>query len=168
MNELTNIELNEISLVAEGANPEAKILLFKSKTGTKNSTFPIPHSTLELELRELRELTNSLKESVTKAQAKQEIEQLRKYEVLGTPAEKLQSMLAKAKAVSPEIYRTTLAALDESLTVLEKSKAFSEIGTSKSSGIPADVEQLSKSIQKKNPTLSQREAWDRAFLELGR
>ena len=31
MNELTELKLEEVSLVAEGANPEAKILLYKSK-----------------------------------------------------------------------------------------------------------------------------------------
>lgn len=161
MNELTEVKLEEVSLVAEGANPEAKILLYKSKD--KPDDKPEADSVV-VELAELRELAKSLRESVEKSQTAQEVEALRKFEVLGTPAEKLQRILKTAKAHSQELYDSTLATLEESLAVLNKSKLFEEVGTSRAGG-NSDAQEIAKSIQKNNPALSWREALDKAYVQ---
>ena len=159
MNLLTNLEIDEVSFVDAGANPEANVTIFKrdeAKSESKSETFD------ELTA-ELKSLTDKLNEHVAKAEDAEFHKIAERYEILGTDADKLAPMLKAAAKSNPTLYETAIRVLDSALTAVEKSGTFVEIGKTGTNHETADVQKIAAQIQKSQPNLTWRQALDAAF-----
>lgn len=115
------------------------------------------------EVKELKELVKSLAAQLDEQIAKAEDEKLlavaKKYELLGTPTDKLVKMFKAAKAVDMETYNAAIESLD---IMLDKHAVlYAEIGKSGDGAKPDAQTQISKAvaeIRKANPTMSERDA----------
>lgn len=188
MNKLTELEINEVSLVDSGANPGANITLFKRNfpkknrpqnqpqnqpqpkifdTQPKNSdlqTQVVKNQTQVDELSTLlKSLTDKLNEHIDKAENVEFRKIAERYEILGTDADKLAPMLKSAANLNPQLYQTAIKVLDGALEAVKKSGVFDElgkVGTRKNSG---DIQTFAAQIQKSQPNLSWRQALDAAY-----
>lgn len=187
MTQLTELNIEEVSLVDAGANPQANILLFKRKEVEKmpeeilevqeksesddtSSTGDVKKSAdLEQERAELakaQETVNSLiatlQEHVEKAETAELLKVAKKYEILGHKAEDLAEQLRGLKKF-PEMYESLIKSFDGALAAVEKSRAYEEIGKSGRNMGVIEIEKVADEIQKQNPEMSRRDAIDKAY-----
>ena len=89
----------------------------------------------------------------------------KKYEIIGKKAEELVPVFKSLKAAGGDAYNQMITVLDASVTAVEKSGIFSEIGKKGSTG-EADawtsIEKHAEEIQKSMPTLTRVQAIDKA------
>lgn len=192
MNKLKELIIKEVSLTAEGKNPEAYVTLFKAKE-EKNMEEKNKMEQNEVEksagevvaevekkmdaaanleaVTKLETLVKSLAarldEQISKAEDAEFMAIAKKYELLGTPAEELAPLLKSTKAANPTAYESAIKVLDVSMNALTKAGIFEEIGKSGDGAKPDAQTQISKAvaeIRKANPGMSEREAIDAAFL----
>ena len=180
MNQLTNLEVEEVSMVDVGANPEAQVVLFKRKeVEPVNEEVtkieepiekPEPDATT-VEKTEFAQLTDTvaklaarLEEQIAKAEDKEWLAKAAKYEILGEDPTKLAQLLKATSKASPELHATAVKALDTALAALQKAGTFEEIGKTGAGGAPT-IEKIATEIRKQHPELTRRQALDRAFQE---
>ena len=119
------------------------------------------HPAVRAELERLRKQADAAEERELQEVAK-------KYEIIGKKAEELVPMLKSLKAAGGDAYAQMIAVLDASVSAVEKSGIFSEIGksggaaTSSADGAWAQIEKHAETIQKAAPTLTWAEAVDKA------
>ena len=163
MNLLTNLEIDEVSFVDEGANPEANVTIFKHKTASDAPK--VPESADLSGLTSLVEnLISKLDMHVERAEDAKIRAVAERYEILGTDADKLAPMLKAAAKSNPQAYETVIKILDRALSVVEKSGVFAEVGK-RGDKPPSDceIQTLATEFQKANPNLSWRQALDMAY-----
>ena len=183
MNKLKELEVNEISLVDEGANPKAQVVFFKRKEEKNMEEKPKEAENLKSEVTKLgktlaeREasekiaadneqvtalldrVSKRLEEHIAKAEMSELLKIASKYEILGEKAEELASVLKKAKGT--EFYDKIISNLDRELAIVEKQGLYEEIG--KSQNASTNVEEVAKRIQQSEPKLTWRQALDKAY-----
>lgn len=160
MSKLENLTIEEVSLVDEGANPEAKILFYKSKKQPEKPP----------EVDELAAVVKRLETEVAKQTEilkRREFEQIAaKYELAGENAQELAKTLQKAKDAGEETYNYIIKLLDDKLKAAEASKTFEELGKS-GAGVAdsprAQIEKIAQDLMSKDPTLPYRKAIEKAF-----
>lgn len=150
MNELKDLKVEEVSLVDEGANPEADIVLAKRKDDDAAQAL------IERLTKRLADMERQLEEDELRKVAA-------KYSLLGEEPVELAKSLKQAKTAG--IYDQTIKLLDTTLALVEKSGTFKELG--KSGNRDGSVEETAASLQKRNPQLSRREALDLAWQKIG-
>lgn len=115
------------------------------------------HPAVKAELERLRKSADAAEERELQEVAK-------KYEIIGKKADELVPMLKSLKATGGDAYNQMIAVLDASVTAVEKSGLFKEIG--KRGGGDGDawatIEKHAEAIQKSAPTLSWNQAIDKA------
>lgn len=176
MSKLTELEVNEISLVDDGANPEAQVVFFKrkeEKTMGEKATVE-REATGKAEMEKAAEkiaadnaevtalyerLNKRLEEHIEKAETSELKKIASKYEILGEKADELASVLKKAKGT--DLYDKIISNLDRELAIVEKQGLYEEIG--KSQNATNNVEEVAKKIQQSEPKLTWRQALDRAY-----
>ena len=201
MTKLTNLEIEEVSFVDAGANPEAHVTIFKRKEDTQMDeqkiieTTPVekndkaeevtkaeevskPEVTAKSEevaktdgfnelTATLKDLTDRLNAHIEKAEDAEFRKIAERYEILGTPAEKLAPMLKAASKSNPQVYETAIKVLDGALAAVEKAGTFEEIGK-RGDGLKSDgqeqIQTYAAEIQKAKPHLTKRQALDEAYL----
>lgn len=154
MSELKNLEINEVSLVDAGANPEAKILLTKRKDDDANTI--------------LQRLSDKLAAQIQKFEDAELLQVAKRYEILGEKAEELASQLKTIKAADAKAYDTLIKKFDAALAVVNKSGKFEELGKRGAAIGNGDVKKMAAQIKKADPTLSDRWAMDKAYCRLER
>lgn len=192
MNKLKDLFIKEVSLTAEGKNPEAYVTLFKAKEEknmgekviveqeTVEKSAPEVEAKIEKKMETadnldavtkletmVKSLAARLDEQISKAEDAEFMAIAKKYELLGTPATELAPLLKSTKAANPVAYESAIKVLDVSLNALTKAGIFEEIGKSGDGAKPDAQTQISKAvaeIRKANPTMSERDAIDAAFL----
>lgn len=157
MTTLTNLEIDEVSLVDAGANPEANILIFK-RDELKSDNFGELTATL-------KNLTDKLNEHVTKAEDAEFHKIAERYEILGTDADKLAPMLKAASKTNQQLYETAIRVLDGALEAVKKSGTFDELGKRGTNNSTPDIQKIAAQIQKSQPNLTWRQAIDAAYLQ---
>ena len=150
MKELTNLEITEVSLVDEGANPEANVILFKRKDAAKNA--------------ELDGLIKRLTIQIEKAEESELRKTAEKYEILGESADNLVKALKQAKSAGNA--ETLVRLLDTALKAVESSGIFHELGKSGSGSTEVSLEKMAARFQKSEPNLSWRQALDKAYRQV--
>lgn len=217
MNNLKDLELEEVSLVDAGANPAAKVVLFKRKDDTevKKQDAPQVEATIEktaepqvdaekealqkrvAELEKvlaerdaadkaevekaaaeklaadnakvtelLDRLEKRVEEHIEKAETSELLKIASKYEILGEKADELAKVLKTVKGT--DVYDKIIGNLDRELACVEKAGTFTEIGKRGDGGSYGDQTQIHKfaaEIKKAEPTLTDRQALDKAFQE---
>lgn len=116
------------------------------------------HPAVAAELKELRKRADAAEERELQSVAK-------KYEILGKKPEELAKTLKSLKDAGGTAYDDMIGVLDQSLTMVEKSGAFTEIGKKGNGGTPdawAQIEKHADEIQKNAPTLTRNQAIDKA------
>ena len=178
MNELKNLYVEEVSLVDAGANPVAKVVLFKRKEDKTvenhdkaQYTKPEPDALL-VEKKNFEEITATLKNlterlntHIEKAEDAEFLKIAQKYELLGEKAEELAPKLKKMKAY-PDAYDTAIRALDNALAAVKKAGTFEELGKRGDGagyGGQEQIQKIAAEIKKADPTLTDRQALDKAF-----
>ena len=181
MTKLTNLEIDEVSFVDAGANPEAHVTIFKRKEDTQMDEQKVAEATddvanakddvaksdgFEELTATLQDLTNRLNAHIEKAEDAEFRKIAERYEILGTPAEKLAPMLKAASKSNPQMYETAIKVLDGALSAVEKAGTFEEIGK-RGDGLKPDtqtqIQAFATEIQKSQPKLTWRQALDEAF-----
>ena len=157
MSELKNLEIEEISLVDAGANPEAEILLFKRKAAQAENA--------DVE-KAFARLNRRLEEHIAQAENAELLKVASKYEILGEKAEELAATLKKMKTAG--VYAEYISKLERELEYVQKAGVFEELGKSGRSSFSADVEKMAAEFQKADPTLSWRFALDKAYQKVGK
>ncbi|MBQ3451885.1 MAG: hypothetical protein IJG32_06450 [Selenomonadaceae bacterium] len=148
MSELKNLEVDEVSLVDAGANPEAKILLTKRDA----------HDNI------LQRLSDKLAAQIQKFEEAEFLQVAKRYEILGEKAEELAPELKKLKDADPAAYDLPIKKFDTALELYQKAGTFEEIGKSGTTS-GDDVHKLAAQIQKAE-NLSERWALDKAYQTL--
>ena len=220
MNELKELEVDEVSLVDAGANPEAQIVFFKrkeEKSMSKKETAAevVKQEELQLEVAKAEEpavdaekaelqkrvaelearlaerdaaeraavekaaqeklaadnaeisaaferLNKRFEEYVEKAEDAELMKVATKYEILGEDATRLTATLKKMKAAG--VYDEYVGKLDRELALVEKQGTFSELGKVGAGSAAVSVEKIAKKIQDAEPSLTWRQALDKAFV----
>lgn len=108
-------------------------------------------------------LNKRFEEYVAKAEDAELLKVASKYEVLGENAEQLSATLKKMKAAG--VYDEYVSKLDRELAYVEKSGTFSEIGKSGYNSQAVSIEKYAAQIRKADPSLTERQALDKAFQE---
>lgn len=140
--------------MVEGIKKAAEQMVAESDAVTKLETL-------------VKSLAARLDEQISKAEDAEFMAIAKKYELLGTPAAELAPLLKSVKAANPAAYESSIKMLDVSLNALTKAGIFEEIGKSGDGAKPDAQTQISKAvaeIRKANPTMSERDAIDAAFL----
>lgn len=153
MNELTNITVEEVSFVDEGANPKAQLVLFKRREKTTGN--PI--------LATINRLSKKLEEHLNAAEEAQMRKDLMKYELLGEDSNELFQTLKAAKQKG--LYDQIIKLLDKNLAA--QSQLFEEIG--KTGAYAANdprtqIEKIAADYRQNDPTLGYRQSIDKAFV----
>ncbi|MBR6887067.1 MAG: hypothetical protein IKN16_01310 [Selenomonadaceae bacterium] len=151
MSELKNLEIQEVSLVDNGANPEAKILLTKRNDDDANTI--------------LKRLSDKLAAQIQKFEDAEFLQVAKRYEILGEKAEELAPQLKKIKNADPDAYNALIQKFDTALELHKKAGTFEELGKSGTQGGDDDVKKLAAQIQKAE-NLSERWALDKAYQTL--
>ena len=172
MTNLTNLEINEVSLVDEGANPEANITLFKrdeTKSAETDAKVDVQPETQAENFDELtatlKTLTDKLNAQIEKAEDAEFHKIAERYEILGTDADKLAPMLKAASKTNPQLYETAIRVLDGALEAVKKSGTFDELGKTGTNHETPDIQTIAAQIQKSQPNLTWRQALDAAYLQ---
>lgn len=109
-----------------------------------------------------------LKKRADEAEERELLDIAKRYEVLGKKPEELSKTLKSLRAAGGTAYDDMLAVLDASVTAVEKSGAFDEIGKRGGTGINdsekawAQIENHAKEIRKSKPELTWEQAVDEA------
>lgn len=107
----------------------------------------------------------ALRKRADEAEDREMLEVAKKYELLGKKPEELAKTLKTLKAAGGSAYDDMIGILNESLSTVEKSGAFGEIGK-KGNGKQEDawsqIEKKATEIQKNAPTLTWNQAVDKA------
>ena len=148
MNKLEELEIEEVSLVDAGANPEADVVLFKREAAEDEASLLV------------KRLMKRLADMEARTEEQELLKTAQKYELLGERAEDLAKILKAAKAGGT--YEKILNLLDKTLAALEKAGTFEEVGSNRQS--PVNVEEVAKRLQQNDPKLTWREALDKAYL----
>ena len=219
MTELKELQVDEVSLVDEGANPEAHILFFKrkeEKSMAKNEkaaevvkqetaaeevaksepTVDAEKAELQKRVAELEtklaerdaadkaaiekaaqeklaadnaeisaafeRLNQRLETHIKKVENDELLKVASKYEILGEKAEELAPVLKKMKAAG--VYDEFIGKLDRELALVKKSGTFDEIGKTGTNSAQVSIEKIAKQLMAADPTLTERQAIDKAFL----
>lgn len=204
MNNLKDLELEEVSLVDAGANPAAKVVLFKRKDDTEVKKQDAPQVEAEKEALQKRvaelekvlaerdaadkaevekaaaeklaadnakvtelldRLEKRVEEHITKAETTELLKIASKYEILGEKADELAKVLKTVKGT--DVYDKIIGNLDRELACVEKAGTFTEIGKRGDGGSYGDQTQIHKfaaEFKKSDPSLTDRQALDKAFL----
>lgn len=161
MRNLKIVELNEVSLVDAGANQNANIVLFKRKKSQTDHS-ALQNSQSDASLTEMiKRLSAKLEEQVEKAETAELQKIAEKYEILGENSEELVKNLKFAKSAGN--YDTLISLLEKSLSAVEKSGQFTELGKSGFGSQAVSIEKIAKKIQEQDPTISRQWAIERAF-----
>lgn len=129
------------------------------------------HPEVQKALTEMQEVNKARAAEVEELRKSLELERLttfaKKYEIIGKKADELAEKLYGFKKAGGTVYDDYVALLDESVTNVEKSGLFSEIGKNQSGGGGASdkISIAASEIRKNNPALSQSEAIAKAFEE---
>lgn len=192
MTELKNLRLDEVSLVDEGANPGAKIVLMKRRRRVRKAENDVEAlleriAELEAEVARLRdEATEDVTEATEGAPAKETAAEKKYRELTARMEEHIREAdAAKYKLIATRyeilgedaedlahilesakgtpVYDKLLESLERELELVQKTRKFGEIGKS-GYGTPAgSIERIAAQIRKREPSLSYYEAIDRAF-----
>ena len=211
MNTLKDLQLEEVSLVDEGANPAANVILFKRKevetvdknTDTKLNKTPEPtvdaeKDALQKRITELEKvlaerdaadkaevekaaaeklaadnakvtelldrLEKRVEEHIAKAETNELMQVAAKYEILGENADELAKVLKSVKGT--DVYDKIISNLDRELAYVEKAGTFKELGK-RGDGTgysnQTQIQKIAVEIQKADPSLTDRQAIDKAF-----
>lgn len=195
MNTLKEITVEEISFVDAGANPKAKLLLYKRKgekeMGTEKEQLQSRIAELEKALaerdaadkeaiakaaKEKADADNAALQAVIKrleAQVKEQVEKSETAELTKIAAkyeilgEKPEELVKSLKlAKTAGNYDTLIGLLDKSLAAINKAGTFEEIGKKGYGSQVVDAERLADEYQKADPALSRRWALDKAYQEI--
>jgi len=150
MSELKDLQISEVSLVDEGANPEANILLMKRATDESQAL--------------IERLTKRLEDMEAELEQTELMKVASKYELLGEDSKVLAQTLKQAKTAGN--YDTVIKLLDTTLELTLKAGTFKEIGKSGGQSV-GSVEEMARAIQKRKPTLTWRECLDLAYQKAG-
>ncbi len=169
MNELKNLLINEVSLVDEGANPAANVLLLKRKPEKPApDATTVDNKSLENLMKSLDNVTQRLNEHIEKAQDAELLKVAEKYALLGENPAELAKIFKQAKAVGGTLYSDLIKRFDNALAALQKQGTFNEIGKS-GYGSGGDtrnqIEKIAVEIKKNNPQFTERQALDAAFVQ---
>lgn len=160
MTELKNLTVEEVSIVDEGANPGAKVVFFKRNEEEPAKKF---HRKEEAD-RIISELLNRINKKIDTLEEVELKKEASKYEILGEKAEDLTAIFKAAKESGT--YNELITTLNKALDLLKKSGTFEEIGKSGNRNSTPSVEKIAKKIQQAEPSLTWRQAVDKAFLSL--
>lgn len=122
------------------------------------------HPAVAAELKELRKRADA-------AEERELMEVAKKYEIIGKKPDELAKTLKSLKATGGTAYDDMISVLDSTLTMVEKSGLFNEIGKSGSgnSGNHLDawgqIEKHADEIMKAAPNMSRTEAIDKACMQ---
>lgn len=161
MNELKKLTIEEVSLVDEGANPEARIILLKRKQKLPAPDVVVVENDSDKD-KLVESLIGKLQEHVNKIEDAEAYEVAKKYEILGYKAEELAPQLKSLKQF-PEHYRRLIQGFDAALSAVTKAKTFEEVGRGGRLSNSAEIEKVADEIQKREPTLGRREALHKAY-----
>ncbi len=105
-----------------------------------------------------------LRKSADAAEDRELTEIAKKYEIIGKKAEELVPLFKSLKAAGGEAYNQMITVLDASVTAVEKSGIFSELGKKGNGETDAwtAIEKHADEIQKSMPTLTRTQAIDKA------
>ena len=127
---------------------------------------PDVKKSLEAELEAVRQLRKSM-------EMKEFTDVAKKYEIIGKKPEELAKTLCDMKAAGEEVYKSYIDALDEQVSLVEKSGMFAEIGKSGSNGVSyvsvgkseaeGKIEALAAEIRKSDVTMSYHESIAKAW-----
>jgi hypothetical protein len=133
---------------AAGAEPEA---------GEGEDIYKGLHPLVKAELEKLRKAADA-------AEDRELAEIAKKYEIVGKKAEELVPLFKSLKAAGGNAYEQMIAVLDASVTAVEKSGIFSEIGKKGNGETNAwvAIEKHADEIQKSMPNLTRAQAVDKA------
>lgn len=136
------------SAPAAGSEPEA---------GEGEDIYKGLHPAVKAELEKLRKAADA-------AEDREMAEAAKKYEIIGKKAEELVPLFKSLKAAGGNAYEQMITILDASVTAVEKSGIFSEIGNKGNGEADAwtAIEKHADEIQKSMPTLTRTQAIDKA------
>lgn len=127
---------------------------------------PDVKKSLEAELQAVRELRKSM-------EMKEYTDVAKKYEIIGKKPEELAKTLCDMNAAGEEVYKSYINALDEQVSLVEKSGMFAEIGKSGSNGssyvavgkseAEGKIETLAAEIRKSDASISYHESIAKAW-----
>lgn len=105
-----------------------------------------------------------LRKSADAAEDRELTEIAKKYEIIGKKAEELAPLFKSLKAAGGEAYNQMITVLDASVTAVEKSGIFSELGKKGNGETDAwtAIEKHADEIQKSMPTMTRTQAIDKA------
>ncbi len=105
-----------------------------------------------------------LRKSADAAEDRELTEIAKKYEIIGKKAEELVPLFKSLKAAGGEAYNQMITVLDASVTAVEKSGIFSELGKKGNGETDAwtAIEKHADEIQKSMPTMTRTQAIDKA------
>lgn len=119
------------------------------------------HPAVKIELERLRKQADAAEERELREIAK-------KYEIIGKKADELVPLLKSLKSVGGDAYAQMIAVLDASVTAVEKSGVFAELGKSGGAAVSGSdsawtqIEKHAEAIQKAMPTMTWAVAVDKA------
>lgn len=127
---------------------------------------PDVQKSLEAELEAVKQLRKSM-------EMKEYTDVAKKYEIIGKKPEELAKTLSDMKAAGEEVYKSYIDALDEQVSLVEKSGMFAEIGKSGSNGASyvsvgkseaeGKIEALAAEIRKSDSSISYHESIAKAW-----
>ena len=165
MNELKELQVDEVSLVDEGANPDAQIVFFKRKAEksarAKNKSAVEKAADNAVISAAFERLNQRLEAHIEKVENDELLKVASKYEILGEKPEELVPVLKKMKAAG--VYDEFVGKLDRELALVKKSGTFSEIGKTGDGSAQVSIENIAKKLRAENPQLTERQALEKAF-----
>lgn len=141
--------------------PAAQPIQAETGTSAANDIYKGLHPAVRAELEGLKKFREAAEERELSEVAK-------KYAVIGKKEEELVPLLKSLKAAGGTAYNDMLAMLDQTVTMVEKSGIFSEIGKSGHGGsgtgsAEAKIEGIAKGYMEKDPALSYNAAIAKAW-----
>lgn len=112
----------------------------------------------------LDRLEKRVEEHIAKAETNELMQVAAKYEILGENADELAKVLKSVKGT--DVYNKIISNLDRELAYVEKAGTFKEIGKGGGMGgydAQTQIQKIASEIQKADPTLTDRQALDKAF-----
>ena len=111
----------------------------------------------------LERLNKRLETEIAKREDNELMKVAAKYEVIGENADNTFKLLKSLKGT--ENYDLLIGTFDKVLAQVEKSSAFNEIGKSGYNSQAVSIEKFAAQIRKADPSLTERQALDKAFQE---
>lgn len=143
--------------VEKGAAAPAAAPATETPAGEGEDIYKGLHPAVKAELERLRK-------SADAAEERELTEIAKKYEIIGKKTDELVPLFKSLKAAGGDAYNQMITVLDASVTAVEKSGLFSEIGKKGSgeSNAWVAIEKHADDIQKSMPTLTRAQAVDKA------